>query len=280
MLLPPRLRSLVFCVCFLSLSGALHADLLFTAPPREGGSGGTNERAEDLYVPIADYLTTVLGEKVTYSNPGNWLNYQSQMREDKYDIIFDGPHFISWRIEHLGHEAIARMPGPLDFVLLARADDTSLSKIEDLVAHSFCSIPPPNLATLSIMEKFHNPVRQPMVKSIRGGAGEAFGAFSKGTCSAVVLRANFYAKKMTDEQRRQVKVIFKTVDYPNQGFSVSKRISAKDRAQLKRALTGEPDKRLVELIKRFGKPNDRFVPTDNTEFKGLNNLLEGVIFGW
>lgn len=280
MLSVPRIRLMGFIVGWLCLINVLHAELLFTAPPREGGSGGTNERAEDLYGPIADYLSSVLGEKVTYSNPGNWLNYQNLMRDDKYDIIFDGPHFISWRIEHLGHEAIARMPGPLDFVLIAHADDNSINKIDDLVAHTFCSIPPPNLATLAVMEKFRNPVRQPTIKAIRGGANEAYTAFVNDKCSSVVLRANFFGKKLTDEQRRQAKVIFKTIGYPNQGFSVSKRINAGARAKLKQALLGEPDKRMLELIKRYGKPSDRFVTTDNTEFKGLNNLLEGVIFGW
>jgi hypothetical protein len=115
----------------LAISYPAQADLIFTSPPREGG-GGSNTKADDIYDPLASYLSKILGQKVVYENPGNWFNYQRQMREDKYDIVFDGPHFISWRIEHVQHEAIARMPGPLGFVLLARADDTEINKIDDL----------------------------------------------------------------------------------------------------------------------------------------------------
>ncbi|MDH5777459.1 MAG: phosphate/phosphite/phosphonate ABC transporter substrate-binding protein, partial [Gammaproteobacteria bacterium] len=69
-----------------------------TAPPRESKEAGNK-----LYTPLANHLSKLLNAKVVYQHPGNWLNYQRDMREDKYDIVFDGPHFISWRLEHLKH---------------------------------------------------------------------------------------------------------------------------------------------------------------------------------
>lgn len=255
------------------------ADLVYTSPPREGGGGG--DKAANPHEPVVAYLSKVLGQKVVYSNPGNWLNYQKQMREDKYDIVFDGPHFISWRIAHTSHEALARLPGPLDFVLVAKSDDTSINKVEDLVAKSFCGIAPPNLGTMVILDKFRNPVRQPVVVSISGGVPEVYDAFMKGRCDAATLRSNFYVKKLKDEERKQLKVIFKSAPLPNQGFSVGKRVSAGDREKLKQALLS-PDavKPLDGLIKAFGKPDDKIIPTDNKEYEGFNTLLEGVVFGW
>ncbi len=262
----------------LALSFPVKADLIFASPPREGGGGG-NTKADDIYDPLATYLSKVIGEKVVYENPGNWLNYQNKMRDDKYDIVFDGPHFIAWRIAHVQHEAIARMPGPLGFVLLARADDTEFNKIEDLIAQSFCGVPPPNLGTMAILDKFRNPVRQPVIKAIRGGIPQVFEAFMKGQCRTVAL-PTFFEKKLNDEQRKQIKVVFRSVPFPNQGFSVSKRIGERERTLLRQALTGTPDESVANLVKRFGKAGDHLVPTTNKEFDGFNNLLEGVIYGW
>ncbi|MBI3563412.1 MAG: PhnD/SsuA/transferrin family substrate-binding protein [Gammaproteobacteria bacterium] len=257
----------------------VYADLIFTSPPREGGGG--NDNADDFYIPFAKYLSSVIGQKVVYENPSNWLNYQAKMKEDKYDIIFDGPHFIAWRIVHLDNEAIVRMPGPLDFTLYTRKSEDSVNKLEDMVAQSFCTIPPPNLGTLALLDKFRNPVRQPVLKSIGGGVQQIVEAFKEGKCKAALVRSNYYAKKISDEEKKNLKVIFKTGNFPNQGFSVSKRVSVQERAQLKQALTSTtPDATVLELVKRFGKPEDRLIPTDNKEFEGYNNLLEGVIYGW
>lgn len=255
------------------------ADLVFTAPPRDLVS--TTAAVDNSYEPVAEYLSKVLGQKVNYVNPENWLKYQKEMRDNKYDIIFDGPHFISWRIEHQQHEALVRLPGPLDFVLVAKEDDSTLTKLDDLVAKHFCGIAPPNLGTLVVLDKFRNPARQPVVKSIRGGFPEVYAAFKKGECQAASLRTTFFAKKLTEEERKQLKVILKVSGLPNQGFSVGSRVGERERTLIRQALTTEEGTKVVQgLIKQFGKEGDKFIPTNNKEYETYNTLIEGVIFGW
>ena len=70
------------------------ADLILTAPPRE-----TPEDGHVVYAPLAEYLSQFLGESVIYEHPINWKEYEKRMKNDEYDIIFDGPHFAAWRIE-------------------------------------------------------------------------------------------------------------------------------------------------------------------------------------
>jgi ABC-type phosphate/phosphonate transport system substrate-binding protein len=253
------------------------ADLVFTAPPRDAADA----KADNTYPPIAEYLSKVLGQKVNYVYSENWLNYQKDMRDNKYDIVFDGPHFISWRIQHLQHEALLRFPGPLDFVLVAKADDNSLTKLDDLVAKRFCSIAPPNLGSLVVLDKFRNPVRQPVVKAIRGGIPDVYDAFKKGECQAAVLRTNYFAKKLSDEERKQLKVLMKVVGLPNQGFTVGSRVSERDRNLLRQALSSDEGTKVLEgLIKQFAKAGDKLVLTNNKEYDTYHELLEGVIFGW
>ncbi|MEK7734742.1 MAG: PhnD/SsuA/transferrin family substrate-binding protein [Pseudomonadota bacterium] len=62
----------------------------------------------DAYQPIADYLSSKLGRKVVYRHVDNWLSYQSEMRKGKFDIVIDGPHFVSWRMAALLSSSSAR----------------------------------------------------------------------------------------------------------------------------------------------------------------------------
>jgi ABC-type phosphate/phosphonate transport system substrate-binding protein len=251
-------------------------DLILTAPPREKPADGLKQ-----YGPLADYLTKLLGQKVVYQHPGNWLTYQRDMREDKYDIIFDGPHFISWRMLHLDNEVLVRLPGTLEFYLIAKKSDDKLNSIDDMIAQEFCGINPPNLATLSIIAAFPNPVRQPVIKGIRGGAATVYKAFIDGQCPAAVVRSGFFKKGLKDDERAKLKIIYASKPYPDQAISVSKRVTAREKSLIVQALTnGDGVKATQPIIKRFGGKATHFIPAKHDDYVGINTLLEGVIFGW
>ena len=81
---------ILFLLLFLFACSSVRADLVLTVPPREDFDKGYIQ-----YGPLAEYLSDVIGEKVTYKHPKGWLYYQRDMRANKYDIVFDGPHFMS-----------------------------------------------------------------------------------------------------------------------------------------------------------------------------------------
>ncbi len=110
------------------LSTSFAQGLILSAPPRE-----TAEAGMKMYGPIAQHLSKLPGVTVTYKYPENWLKYQREMRNDKYDIIFDGPHFISWREQHLGHEAIVKIPGDLQFIVVTDKSDTKYNHVNKLI---------------------------------------------------------------------------------------------------------------------------------------------------
>lgn len=252
-------------------------DLILTAPPREKPEVGVKE-----YGPLAEYLSRLLGAPVKYVHPGNWLNYQRDMREDKYDIVFDGPHFASWRIAHLGHEVLVRLPGTLQFILFADKNDNEINSTDDLIGKKICGLAPPNLATMSVIATFNNPVRQPVVQAVTGGMPAVYKSFSEGKCRAGVVRDTFYKNKLTPEQRAQLKVIFQPEPLPNQSITVSKRVDARGKSLIRQSLTnGDGVKVSQVIVQRFGGKNaNAFIPAKAEEFDGINGLLEGVIFGW
>lgn len=264
--------------CLLLVAGPSQAaDLILTAPPRENPEAG-----KKLYGPLAKHLSELIGARVVYKHPRNWLNYQREMRDNKYDIIFDGPHFISWRVSHLKHDVLVKLPGTLEFYLIAAADDDKTSSLDDLIGQKICGISPPNLSTLTVLDKYRNPVRQPVIVGIKGGMPKVYQAFSNGKCKAAVLRTTFFKKKLSKAQREKLKILLHSSPLPNQGISVSQRVNASAKNKMLQSLTlGDGTRESEAILKRFGgKKAKSFIPTKNTEYAGHNMLLEGIIFGW
>lgn len=270
------LRVLLVSIGCLSQVPLASADLILTAPPRENVEAG-----KALYEPLAARLSEVLKEKVIYKRPSNWLVYQRDMRNDKYDIIFDGPHFISWRIKNRSHKATVKLPGSLQFVIVGKVGDEKITELSDLVGRKVCGIPPPNLGTLTVYAAFKHPARQPVVVPIRGGFKKVYKAFEAGKCQGAVFRTTFYAKKLTDEQRKITKVLHKSDALPNQGISISNRVKPEARKLIIQELTsGDRIPATKNILKRFGGKARAFEPAVDVNFKNHHKLIEGVIFGW
>lgn len=258
------------------ISTLFAAELIFTAPPREKEAAG-----KKIYAPLAKHLSQLLGKKVVYKHPHNWLNYQREMRDGNYDIIFDGPHFASWRMAHIGHDMVAKLPGKLQFLLVKKKGDDSINSLNDLIGKRICGISMPNLSTLSILAAYPNPVRQPVIIGVRGGMKGVAKSVAKNRCDAYVFRDKFFLKKLKREVRDSLAVIYKSKPLPNQVISVGPRLTPAQKKAIGYSLTvGKGIDSTAGLRKRFAKKARSFVKATNEEYKGHNNLLEGVIFGW
>lgn len=115
---------LLYCGCQCLVA----KELILSAPPRENAAEGRK-----IFQPFAAKLSEILGRKVSYQHPHGWLSYQRDMRNGVYDLVFDGPHFASWRIEHLGHRAVVKLPGTLSFHLLTDKNFSDIQKSKDLI---------------------------------------------------------------------------------------------------------------------------------------------------
>lgn len=252
------------------------ADIIFTAPPRETPAAG-----KKIYEPIAKHLGKLLGGKVVYEHPHNWLNYQRDMRDGKYDIVFDGPHFASWRMARIGHDMIAKLPGKLGFILVKKKNDKRINSLNDLIGKRICGVSMPNLSTLSILAAYPNPVRQPVIIGVRGGMKGVAKALAKNRCDAYVFRDKFYLKKLKAEARENLAIIYKSEPLPNQVITAGPRLTPAQKKAISFSLTsGKGIDSTAGLRQRFAKKARSFVKTSNEEYKGHNKLLEGVIFGW
>jgi len=254
----------------------LAEDIIMSAPPRE-----SEQEAKALYEPLAAVFSKIISQKVRYVYPDNWLNYQREMRRGHYDIAFDGPHFASWRIKHLNHELLVKLTGTIGFVTLARKRNKKINTLADLIGKKICSISPPNLSALTILDTYKNPVQQPILFGIRGGMDNVVNRFNNGACDAAVIRTSYYKKKLSVQYRDNTKILFESTPLPNQAFTVSNKLSTASIAKLVSAIEyGEAKHAIAPIALRFGGKQAEFLAAETSEYFEPRLLLEGVILGW
>jgi ABC-type phosphate/phosphonate transport system substrate-binding protein len=238
--------------------------LVFTAPPRETAQAG-----EEMYQPVADYLSQVIGKKVRYKHPGTWGVYRTEMLKGSYDIIFDGPHFNSYRMEKLSHNILVKIPERHEFTVIVRKDKASFQNIQQMAGRTFCTHAPPNLGTLVLLSQFDNPSRQPVIINTNGW-DQIYEGVVSGRCVGGVLPA-LNLKKY--DKAGLTHIVFKTPAMPNQAFSAGPRVSLEDQAKIAQALSSPDAAAPTEKLRAAYKVGDSFALANNREYLGLAEYL-------
>lgn len=247
-------------------SQAVYSDFIFTAPPRE-----SLEKGIKVYKPIADYLSGLTGERFVYEHPETWAEYSTNMHAEKYDLVFDGPHFVDWRINNLGHNVLIKLPHIFRWQIIARKDDTSINDIQDIVGKKVCAPGSPNFGMLSMFSHFTNPEKQPQHVKIKGWIN-VFDGVKNGQCDAGVLpRTNL---SVYDKDSKYVKIIHTHLPYPNQGFTAGNRISSELQQTIRQGLLSrDGQEALTNLRKRFAA-DAKLIRADNEEYDGVRIVLK------
>lgn len=228
-----------------------------------------------LYGPLAEYLSKASGKPVRLVAVRNFLEYTSKMRKGEFDIIFDGPHFVSWRMQHIDHVPMARLPGELVFMAAVK-DGGTISDVDQLVGKKVCAVNSPNLATLMVLDAFPNPVRQPVIVS-RRSFKDAMQCLKKGEGVAAFLPTKFWKKFEKKGKTKGFRLLHSTKKQPlpPRTFSISKRVDAATRDKITRALVeseGKPG--ALPILNRFR--SKKFVATRKSEYEDLDRLLLSV----
>ena len=261
------IAAVAWCLAIAVCGTAARADLMLSAPPRESAAAG-----EKLYGPLAEYLSQVSGEKVTYRYPDNWAIYQALMTKGEYDLVFDGPHFVSWRIERSRHVPLAALTGKLGFVVIVRQDDTQTKKVSDLAGKRVCGHSPPNLATLTLYDRFPNPARQPRLIETQG-FDAAYQGLLSGKCLGTVLPTEIHKK--LDAAAARTRILYSSEMFPNQALTAGPRVPEAVRNRIKQALLSEAGQATSRPVAaKFGA--SEFIAVSADDYKGHDNLLRNV----
>lgn len=249
-------------------AGGYRKPWIFTAPPR-----GTRAQQEAMYAPIARFLSHAAGHKIVYREPGNWLTYSRAMTEGKYDIVFDGPHFTSWRDRYLGDMPLVRLPEPFVFAVVVRRGER-FTKLSQLAGQPVCANSPPNLGTLSLLSQFSYITRQPYLVVVHGWPAAYKGLMDK-RCGATVLPiANL---KLYEKGRHTVRTLYRTPVYPNQAISAGPRVPAGVQARIRAALLSPAGQAATRTL-RHAYGAGRFVPANRRDYAGLSHLLNNTLY--
>lgn len=261
-----RFWSVIVLVIILCLPTTVIAEeaLVFSAPPRE-----SLEKGKKTYEPIALFLSKKLKRKVVYKHPGNWLSYSADMRKGKYDIVFDGPHFVSWRIRQLEHVPLIKIPGDFYFYFVARKDNDKINKVSDLVGKRVCGHAPPNQGTLRLFNQLDNPARQPILVQVKGWRN-IFKATMEGRCEAGIVPFKIYNK--VDPEGKQSKVIFESKHVSGQAITAGNMFSHNEIKQLRDLLLStEGYEATKNLRERFA--SDTLLQANRNEYDDVYKLL-------
>ena len=256
-----------FVVLLVTSTAVPAKDIILTSPPRE-----SEQKAREIFQPIADYLTLVLKRPVVFQYSDNWLTYQSEMQKDLYDIVFDGPHFISYRMAKHQHTPLVKLPGKFVFVIIAKKDNDRVNKIQDINGRLMCAPAPPNLATLTALSQYTNPSRQPILVDTKGFP-QTYEALLKGKCVAAAMQIKVYEK--LDKDKKATKILFESKGLPNQAISASPRIAAEERIRLAEMLLSPAGKQATAKLREEYNGQD-FVPATVPEYIGHSDLLKDI----
>ncbi len=274
-----RVKHLLSSVCVLGMIMFLvpvhaAAALVFSSAPRN--HLGDNDKALQSLV---SYLEEVLGEQVVFDRPANWSDYTRKMRNGQYDIVFDEPHFSAWRINHIEHEPVARVPGTLGYKLIVNRGAVELNNIRDLVGVQICAPQTPELSTMTVYSMFTNPVYMPQIKEIKGDFKDVYDTLRKGECSAAVI-PNEDFMRIVPSEKQDIKVIAESESMPAYTLTIGPRLISKKMLMTRKLVSAQGTRATADVMMSLGRRGQGLIPVNKLDYQGLDHLLSDVILGW
>ena len=242
------------------------ADYLFTAPPRE-----SLERGIEIYKPIADYLSRATGERFAYQHPESWAEYSRGMQNKEYDLVFDGPHFVSWRLQYIQHDVVAKLPQLHTWRVITKSDNNAVRTLDDLVGKKVCAPKSPNFGMLTMMSHFPNPDREP-IHIITKGWKDGFNGVVSGKCVATVLPKTNHKK--FDPKLQKTRAVHTHLPYPNQAFTAGTGITPNLKSKIVRTLLSEEGQSAMSNLRDRFSRGAELVSAENEEYEGISMVLK------
>jgi hypothetical protein len=197
--------------------------------------------------------------------------FQGLMQKGAYDLVFDGPHFNSWRVDRGQHNVLVKVPGDHVFVVLVKKDNERIRELKQLAGRTLCGHAPPNLGTLTALNEFDNPSRQPIIVNIDGWK-HIYRGMLDGKCVASVIPL----KKLEQFEKdggRQARIIFRGATMPDNALSAGPRVTPAEQAVIVRALLSPEGEKATSRMREKYAIGKSLVAASNKEFAGLSNYL-------
>ncbi|MCB1734455.1 MAG: PhnD/SsuA/transferrin family substrate-binding protein [Gammaproteobacteria bacterium] len=262
---PQRLvrRFLVIPLFFVLVSVSDAATYTLAIEPSDSPS-----RLQQLYRPLADYLSRSTGETFEVQLAPNFLAYWQRVKKGgAYDFIIDSAHMTDYRIKEQKFVPLMRGAGNVTYSVVTLKSGAG-TEAKALVGKNVASLGPPSMPYLLFHKLYPNPLRQPKLVPVEG-ASAAIDELRSNNAIAAVIPSQ--VAQHTDD----VIVIAETEAVPNLALSASPTVPAHIQARVVEALNNaSSDPEIVELLDQLGI--SEMTPVDAAQYQGQASLLEGM----
>lgn len=122
-------------------------------------------RLAEVFEPLANYLSTAIGRKVTLVTPRNYHFFWRDVRQSpSIDLLYAEAHFTDYRAQRFGSLPLARTAERQSYSILV-SDLVENPSVERLVGRRLVTMPSPSLGFALLAQLYPNPISQPEILS-------------------------------------------------------------------------------------------------------------------
>lgn len=221
------------------------------------------------FTPLAEYLSKASGHTVTLKTAYDYADFWLLMKDGKqYDLIFDGPFYVDYRIKYQRHVPLAKVPGLVSYSLVTLSS-AGIFEPGELVGKKIATLTPPAPGGLVMSKMFPNPSRQPYIYPVRS-AEEAMKLLLAGKVVAAMVPTPLAAQAM--EQGKEISTVVTTEQTPHMTVTASPMVDEATRKKIAAALidaTKTPEGRA--MLQKIGF--EGFEPTAPAVYEGYSKYL-------
>ena len=192
------------------------------------------------------------------------------MRSEQYDLVFDGPHFVDWRVHNINHHVLVKIPHLLQWRIITQKNNASINTIEDLVGKKTCAPGSPNFGMLNLFSHFKDKHKQPEHVQVKGW-NNVYESVKNGSCVAGILPKKNH--QMYDKKGIYTRAIHTHLPYPNQAITASQRIPEALREIIRTSLLSTEGHEALENLRARYTGGTKLVYAENEEYDSLHSLL-------
>ncbi|GMQ96722.1 MAG: hypothetical protein BMS9Abin15_0399 [Gammaproteobacteria bacterium] len=220
-----------------------------------------------VFQPMADYLSKVTGQTIKLVTATNFLTYWQTMLRGKYDLILDAAHLTSYRAKKMNYIILAKQLDTASMTLATNQDLFVFEPVE-LIGKKIAVLPAPSRDSLTLIDFFPNPLRQPILVEVNN-ALEAGRKASKGEVDAAIIPSPMVGGFP------DLNVVQQTEPWPHVAMSANPRVPADVQRTIAKALIDAPKspegQAMLDAVNLSG-----FEPTSNEVYAGFDKFLQGV----
>lgn len=230
------------------------------------------QKLQENYQPLADYLSAVTGHTITISTHRNFLFYWTKMRkrEKGFDLVLDAAHFTDYRIKTQGYTVLAKFPDTVSFSIVT-TEDNLLFDVEELIGLRIATMPSPGLGALRLEALFPNPMRIPHF-IWETNTTVALEKLLSGEIDAAIIPSRLASNYSN------LNIVLSTEPVPHMGLSASPDVPQTVTEIIRDALLNAPTTSQGQKMLSELKLN-HFEAADAATYDGYANLLKDV-FGF